>query len=70
MARILVMPAEASGIAPYEVTGMTLTSKVFDGEKIYYIGGLSFPESIVTVIDIDSADRIKIKDREDVLING
>ena len=55
MAKILVTPVKSSGVAPYEVAGSTLTSKVFDGEKIYYIAGRSFPECIVTVLEADDS---------------
>ena len=39
MSKILVTPVKASGTASYEVSGAALTSKIFDGEKIYYIAG-------------------------------
>ena len=62
MSKILVTPVKTSGIAPYEVSG-DLIIKTFDGEKIYYIGGRSFPESIVTVLNDAAGAKIKRKGR-------
>ena len=58
MVKVKITPVKASGVAPYEISG-TLTSKVFNGERIYYIAGQSFPASIVTVLEAEksSADR-------------
>ena len=68
MAKILVTPVKSSGVPPFEVIGNTLTSKIFDGKKIYYIGGRSFCAEIVTILegDDDSDARTGNRNRKEV----
>jgi hypothetical protein len=60
MARVLITPVKSSEVEPFEVSGK-LTSKVINGEQIFYIGGRSYPESIVTILQADekTADMIE-----------
>lgn len=71
MAKVLITPVKSSGVEPYELEG-TLTSKVFDGETIYYIAGGSYPAEIVTILKDENqpADSVKNPNRKVVLING
>lgn len=61
MDKVLITPIPQSGIAPFEVEGK-LTSEVFleDG-LIYYIGGQSFCENIVTILHMDDETECIIK---------
>lgn len=46
---LLVTPVKESGVEPFIVKG-NISAIMCDGERIFYAGGASYPESIAKIV--------------------